>query len=131
MWRDRGVKCPEPMDTVLQDLRFALRSSVSAYAVNHRTQEIGVQIALGARSADVLAMIMGEALVAGLAGVSAGLIASRALARTLSGLLHGVAPTDRFAYLGAAALLLMVVLIACYVPARRAARLDPATRLRT
>jgi predicted permease len=103
---------------------------VSAYAVHQRTQEIGVRVALGAQSRDVLTMIMQDAIVAGAAGAGAGLIAALALSRTLSGLLYGVAPTDPPAYFGAAFLLLMIVLIACYIPARRAARLDPAVTLR-
>jgi putative ABC transport system permease protein len=68
--------------------------------------------------------------VTGAAGAGAGLIAALALSRTLSGLLYGVTPTDFTANLGAASLLFVVVLIACYVPARRAARLDPAVTLR-
>jgi putative ABC transport system permease protein len=103
---------------------------VSAYAVHQRTQEIGVRVALGAQSRDVLTMIMQDAIVAGAAGAGAGLIAALALSRTLSGLLYGVAPTDPPAYFGAAFLLLMIVLVACYIPARRAARLDPAVTLR-
>jgi putative ABC transport system permease protein len=104
---------------------------VCAYAVHRRTQEIGVRMALGARARDVLAMIMRDALTAAVAGAGAGLIAALALTRTLSSLLYGVAPTDLPAYLGATFLLLLVVLVACYIPARRAARLDPAVTLRT
>jgi putative ABC transport system permease protein len=103
---------------------------VSAYAVNQRTQEIGVRMALGARSRDVLAMIMQDAIAAGCVGAGGGLIAALALTRTLSGLLYGVTPTDPPAYIGAASILLLVVLVACYIPARRAARLDPAVTLR-
>ena len=104
---------------------------VSAYAVHRRTQEIGVRMALGAGARDVLAMIMRDALAAAVAGAGAGLIAALALTRTLSSLLYGVAPADPPAYLGATSLLLLVVLVACYIPARRAARLDPAVTLRT
>jgi ABC-type antimicrobial peptide transport system permease subunit len=104
---------------------------VSAYAVQQRTQEIGVRMALGAHARDVLAMIMRDALTAAVAGAGAGLIAALALTRTLSSLLYGVAPTDPPAYLGATSLLFLVVLVACYIPARRAARLDPAVTLRT
>jgi putative ABC transport system permease protein len=103
---------------------------VSAYAVHQRTQEIGVRMALGARSRDVLAMIMQDAIAAGVAGAGAGLIAALALTRTLSGLLYGVPPTDPPAYFGAASVLFMIVLISSYLPARRAARLDPAVTLR-
>jgi ABC-type antimicrobial peptide transport system permease subunit len=103
---------------------------VSTHAVHQRTQEIGVRMALGARSRDVIAMIMQDALVTGAAGAGAGLIAALALTRTLSGFLYGVAPTAFRAYLSAASVLFAVVLIACFVPARRAARLDPAVTLR-
>jgi predicted permease len=103
---------------------------VSTYAVHQRTQEIGVRIAMGARARDVIAMIMRDALVTGAAGAGAGLIAALALTRTLSAFLYGVAPTAFRAYLSAASVLFAVVLIACYVPARRAARLDPAVTLR-
>ncbi len=103
---------------------------VSAYAVHQRTQEIGIRMALGARSRDVLAMIMQDALAAGGVGAGAGLIAALALTRTLAGLLYGVAPTDPAAYAGAVCLLLLIVLIASYVPARRAAQLDPSVTLR-
>jgi putative ABC transport system permease protein len=103
---------------------------VSAYAVHQRTQEIGVRMALGARSRDVLTLIMLDALAAGATGAGVGLVAALALTRTLSSLLYGVAPTDPAAYFGAASLLLFVVLLACYIPARRAARLDPAITLR-
>jgi putative ABC transport system permease protein len=89
-----------------------------------------VRMALGARSRDVIAMIMQDALVTGAAGAGAGLIAALALTRTLSGFLYGVAPTAFQAYLSAASVLFAVVLIACFVPARRAARLDPAVTLR-
>ena len=103
---------------------------VTAYAVHQRTQEIGIRMALGARSRDVLAMIMQDALAAGGVGAGAGLIAALALTRTLAGLLYGVAPTDPAAYAGAVCLLLLIVLIASYVPARRAAQLDPSVTLR-
>jgi ABC-type antimicrobial peptide transport system permease subunit len=104
---------------------------VVSYLAAQRTQEIGVRMALGARSSDVLMMIMKDAIAAGSGGAGAGLIAALALTRTLSGLLYGVAPTDPAAYFGAASLLLLTVLIASYLPARRAARLDPAVTLRT
>ncbi len=87
-------------------------------------------MALGARSRDVLAMIMQDALAAGGVGAGTGLIAALALTRTLAGLLYGVAPTDPAAYAGAVCLLLLIVLIASYVPARRAAQLDPSVTLR-
>ena len=104
---------------------------VSAFAVTQRAQEIGVRVALGAQSRDVLALIMRHTLAPGLAGVAAGIVAALMMTRTLAALLYGVSPDEPFAYAGAATLLTAVMLVACYVPARKAARLDPAETLRT
>jgi predicted permease len=103
---------------------------VTSCGVSARTQEIGVRMALGAESSDVLAMILREALVLGLIGVGVGLVGSLAFTRAMSSLLYGVAPTDMAVYTVAATTLLAVVFVACYLPARRAARLDPAVTLR-
>jgi putative ABC transport system permease protein len=103
---------------------------VTSYGVSARAQEIGVRMALGAQSRDVLAMVLREALAVGIVGAGVGLIASLAFTRAMSGLLYGIAPTDVPMYVAAASILLAVVLLACYVPARRAARVDPAVTLR-
>jgi putative ABC transport system permease protein len=103
---------------------------VTSYAVSQRTQEIGVRIALGAQEAEVLRMIVRETLGRGAVGFAAGLGAAGVFARLLSGLLYGVSPTDPAAYLAAASVLLAVTLLAAYIPARRAAALDPAVTLR-
>ena len=103
---------------------------VTSYGVNRRTHEIGLRMALGAQSTDVLAMILRETLMHGAAGVAVGMIAALVFARTMSGLLYGVAPTNLPAYAAAAGMLFAVALLACYVPARRAARLDPSDTLR-
>jgi ABC-type antimicrobial peptide transport system permease subunit len=102
-----------------------------AYSVVQRTQEIGVRMALGARSRDVLAMVVRSGLSWALAGVAAGLVASFGLLRFLGGFLYGVRPLDP-AILGAASLLLLAVaLAASYLPARRAAGIDPVVALRS
>jgi putative ABC transport system permease protein len=103
---------------------------VSSYAVSQREQEIGIRMALGAQPHDVLAMVVRETLTVAFVGVYAGLVLSPVLTRTMSGLLYGVAATDPLTFAGAASLLVAVVLIAGHIPARRAARLDPATTLR-
>lgn len=104
---------------------------VSSYTVGQRRREIGVRMALGAESRDVLVMIVRETLRVGVIAVVAGLLGSAALVRMLTGMLYGVAPTDPLAYAGAAGFLLAVVLFAAYVPARRASHVDPTIALRT
>ena len=103
---------------------------VLAYSVERRTQEIGIRMALGAERADVVRLVARETL--GLAGIGtvAGLAAAAGLTRLASGLLYGVKATDPATYLGAAACLIAVAGIASYIPARRAARLDPLAALR-
>jgi putative ABC transport system permease protein len=104
---------------------------VIAYGVTRRTREIGVRVALGARPQDVLALVVGEgARLLGL-GLAAGLALAFAATRLLRGLLFGVSPTDPASLLLVAALLSTVALLACVLPARRAARLDPVDALRT
>jgi len=103
---------------------------IVAYSVTRRTQEIGIRMALGAQPRDVLRLVVGEgARLAGI-GVAIGLAASLAVTRLMSSLLFGVEPTDPFTFLGVALLLSLVALAACYIPARRAMRLDPMIALR-
>jgi putative ABC transport system permease protein len=104
---------------------------VVAYAVSRRTKEIGIRMALGATSSDVLTMVLGEGLVVALAGILAGTAASWMLARLVTGLLYGITPTDPASFLVASAALMIVTLAATYIPARRAARIDPIGSLRT
>jgi ABC-type antimicrobial peptide transport system permease subunit len=105
-------------------------AGVVAYSVVQRTQEIGVRMALGADTRHVLQLVVGHSLWWTLAGVIAGLLASVGLLRMLQGLVFGVAPADPFV-LGVVSLLLVVVaLTAAYIPARRAARVNPVTALR-
>jgi putative ABC transport system permease protein len=103
---------------------------VTSYAVTHRTHEIGVRMALGAQSGAVLKLIVGQGLKLALIGVAIGLPAAFALTRWMEGLLFGVRPTDSWTYCMVAALLLSVALFACWIPARRATKVDPITALR-
>jgi putative ABC transport system permease protein len=102
---------------------------VLAFSVSQRTREFGIRMALGAQSADVLRMVMREALKITVAGVAAGLLLAAALTRWLAALLFGVQPHDLVTFVGSAALLAVVALIACAAPALRAARVDPAVAL--
>ena len=103
---------------------------VMAYGVQRRVPELGLRIALGARRADILRLVMGRGVGLTLLGIAAGTIGARAFARVLAGELYGVTPTDPWAYAGAGLVLLAVALIACWLPARRAARVDPLVSLR-
>lgn len=103
---------------------------VSSYTVSQRRREIGVRMALGAESTDLLVMIFSETLSVGVIAVAAGLFGSVAVMRMLAALLYGVAPTGPLAYASAAGFLLTVVLFAAYLPARRASHVDPVFALR-
>ncbi len=103
---------------------------VVSYVVALRTNEIGVRMALGARPADVQRLVVGGSLVLALLGLGAGTLGALALTRVLRGLLYGVQPTNPLAYLAAAAILGAVAALAAYLPARRAARVDPLVALR-
>jgi putative ABC transport system permease protein len=103
---------------------------VVAYAASQRTREIGIRIALGATSRDVLAMVLNDGLIIALAGIVAGTASALVLTKALAGLLYGITPTDPVSFLLASIGLLGLTLVASYIPARRAARIDPIRALR-
>jgi putative ABC transport system permease protein len=103
---------------------------VVAYCVSQRTQEIGVRMAIGAQRGDVLRMVLGSGMKLAILGVGIGVAAALALAGLLASMLFGVTPFDPASYAITSAVLLLIAALACYVPARRALRVDPLTALR-
>jgi putative ABC transport system permease protein len=103
---------------------------VLSYAVTQRTREIGIRMSLGASRARVLGEVVREGMLLALAGFVLGMAGALAAGRVMESLLHEVKPRDPVIYLATAALLAVVTLLACYIPARRAARLDPMRALR-
>jgi ABC-type antimicrobial peptide transport system permease subunit len=101
-----------------------------SYLAGQRTREIGIRMALGAQTGDVLRLIVGQGLKLVIIGVTIGLIGSLAMTRVMAGLLFGVSATDPLTFAGVALLLITVALVACIIPARRAARTDPMIALR-
>jgi putative ABC transport system permease protein len=112
-----------------------LMSAIGIYGLMHffvvqRTNEIGVRMALGARSADVLGLVLRQGLTLAAAGIAVGLAAALGATRLLASLLFGVTPADPLTFASTAAILIGVAALACSIPARRAARVDPVLALR-
>jgi putative ABC transport system permease protein len=103
---------------------------VTAYAVTQRTHELGIRIALGAQVSDVLKMILGQGMAVIAIGLALGLVAALVLMRLLRSLLFGVGENDPLTFVAITVVLLFVALIACYIPARRATKVDPLEALR-
>jgi predicted permease len=103
---------------------------VISYLVGQRAQEIGIRIALGAGRGEVLRMVLSHGGKMACIGVVIGLASSLGLTRLMAGMLYGVSPTDPLTFAGVAVILILVAFAACYIPARRATRVDPVVALR-
>jgi putative ABC transport system permease protein len=103
---------------------------VISFLVSERTHEIGIRLALGAQKQNILSLILRQGLALAIAGAAMGLVGALIVAHLMAGLLYGVHPADPLTFAGVAALLIGVALLACYVPARRAIRVDPMRALR-
>jgi putative ABC transport system permease protein len=123
--------------TVLMSLFSTLAFSIAvigiygvmSYTVARRRKEFGVRMALGAQSMDVVKLVMRQGLTIAIAGVVAGLIGALIFTRLMTRMLYQVGTTDLLTYVSVTAALMAVALLACYVPARRATKVDPATTL--
>jgi len=103
---------------------------VMAYAVTRRTSEFGIRMALGASSGNIQGIVLKQGLMVAMTGVTVGIAGALALTRILRSLLFGLSATDPVTFTGVAALLIFAALVACYIPARRATKVDPMVALR-
>jgi putative ABC transport system permease protein len=103
---------------------------VTSYAVAQRTRELGIRLALGAQPGDVLRAVLGQGARLAAAGLAIGIVVSLALTRVMATLLFGVGARDPMTFVGVGGLLALVSVVACYIPARRAMRVDPVVALR-
>jgi predicted permease len=134
---DQGLWAPEmgaALLTVFGGLAMVLAAvgvyGVLAYSVTQQTREIGIRMAMGAERSDVLGLVVGQGLKLTGAGLALGILVSLAVTRQLSSLLFGVSAYDPLTYAGVTVVLVSVALLACYLPARRATRVDPLVALR-
>jgi len=129
-----GIAYVAAMMAVLGVIALVLASvgvfGVMSYSVSERAHEIGIRMSLGAQTTDILRMVLRNGMTLTLLGLAIGLPIAFALARALAALLFGVTATDPFSFIGLPLLLAAVAALACYLPARRAARLDPLKALR-
>jgi ABC-type antimicrobial peptide transport system permease subunit len=127
------------MNTLWQDLRFGMLAllvasvglyGVMSFIVNQRAREIGVRVALGAQSADVVRLFLKQGMRLTVIGIVFGLLGAVAISRLLAVVLIDLSPFDPLAFCGVAMFLSIVALLACYLPARRATKVDPVASLR-
>ena len=103
---------------------------VLAYMVSQRAREIGIRVALGAQRGDVLRMVIGQGMRLVMLGIALGLIGAFALTRVLQRLLYEIRPTDPLTFVAVTSVLVLVALVACWIPARHATRVNPMVALR-
>ena len=132
------VMAPQRLTSLLMGLFAAIGLTLAAvgvygvisYSVNQRTHEIGIRMALGAQRSDIYKIILGQGLRLAALGIALGLAGAMALARTIESLLFGVSTSDLWSYTLVSAVLAGAALLACYIPARRATKVDPMVALR-